>query len=269
MGISHPISLASGVVPEFGPEATAAAALAAGFDATGIWVEPEQWTAATTRKVRECLRGQIPVLDVEVVWIRPGPDNPDHFRVIDIGAELGAANVLIVSSDPDFAATTEKFHRLCEHAGACGLHAALEFGVFTEIKTLGEALDILARAARENAALLIDPLHLSRSGGAPADVEKVPKRLFSYAQFCDAPAAMPDRNDAKAIIEEAVDLRLMPGEGALPLVSLLAALPEHLPLSIELRSRALREIYPDANGRARALAAATRNFLNRVQGEAK
>jgi sugar phosphate isomerase/epimerase len=257
---NNPISLASGVLPEFAPPVTAAAALAAGYDAVGLWAEPSAWTAETTRAVRHALGG-LPVLDIEVIWLKPGPDNPDHFRILDIGMELGARHALTVSSDPDAGAATAKLARLCEHAEPSGMRVALEFGLFTEVKTMADALSILSRAGKDNAALLIDPLHLSRSGGSPDDVKQVPHHLLPYAQFCDAPAEWPDLSDPKAIIEEAVDLRLEPGKGALPLQPLLDALPLHIPLSVELRSKALREAFPDPAARAKKLAQATRAFL--------
>jgi hypothetical protein len=37
----NPISLASGVVPEFGPVETIRAARDGGFDAVGLWVAPD------------------------------------------------------------------------------------------------------------------------------------------------------------------------------------------------------------------------------------
>lgn len=258
------ISLASGVLPEFTPPQTAAAAAAAGFDATGIWVDAESWTRRTTRETRARLaEAAMPVLDVEVIWIRPGPDDADHFRILDIGAELGAANALVVSSDPDFGAAADKLGRIVDHAAAAGLRACLEFGLFTEVKTLADALDVIHRCGRPEAALLVDALHLDRSGGAPADLSLIPSARFAYAQLCDAPADRPDRSDPRAIIEEALDLRLMPGDGALPLVAFLEALPANLPLSIELRSKALRDAYPQAADRAAAVARATRTFLER------
>jgi sugar phosphate isomerase/epimerase len=257
---NNPISLASGVLPEFAPPVTAAAALAAGYDAVGLWAEPSAWTAETTRAVRHALGG-LPVLDIEVIWLKPGPDNPDHFRILDIGMELGARHALTVSSDPDAGAATAKLARLCEHAEPSGMRVALEFGLFTEVKTMADALSILSRAGKDNAALLIDPLHLSRSGGSPDDVKQVPHHLLPYAQFCDAPAEWPDLSDPKAIIEEAVDLRLEPGKGALPLRPLLDALPPDIPLSVELRSKALREAFPDPAARAKKLAQTTRKFL--------
>ena len=267
-GVTYsPLSLASGVLPEFPPVTTARAALDAGFDAVGLWVEPSGWGPGTTREIRNLLADTIPVLDVEVIWIQPGADNPDHFRVLDIGAQLGARNALVVSSDPDFGATAEKLARLCEHARGTDIRVALEFGLFTEVKSLGDALSIIGRIEQDNVALLIDPLHLSRSGGTPAQLRDVPQRYLSYAQFCDAPADLPDTSDVKAIIHEAIDLRLLPGQGALPLADLLQVLPHHIPLSVELRSKALRDAYPDASERAAALATATRRYLeNTSQG---
>lgn len=259
----HLISLASGVVPEFGPAETIAAAAAGGWDAVGLWVEPADWTAATTREVRSRLADSgLPVLDVEVVWIKPGPLDPAHKRIIDIGAEVGASNVLVVCSDPDRNAATAKFAALCLHGRSAGLRLALEFGYFTDVHSIADALAIIADVDDPAAALLIDPLHLARTGGTPEDVARVPHNLLPYAQFCDAPAAGPGKSDVEAIIIEAVDERLQCGEGELPLASLLRTLPDKAPLSIELRSRYLRDTYPDAAERARVTARATRRFLD-------
>ncbi len=263
----RPISLASGVLPDFSPWETVSAAAASGFDATGIWVDPKTWTASTTRetKARFAATG-IPVLDVEVIWLRPGADDPDHLRILDIGAELGAANALVVSSEPDIARAAEKLRRIADHAREVGVRASLEFGLFTEVKSLTAACALLDLCGDPDVGLLIDPLHLERTGGHPADLAAVPRHRFAYAQFCDAPADGPPPDDVGAIITEAIDLRLMPGEGALPLPALLNALPPSLPLSIELRSKALRDGYPDPADRARALAKATRAYLARWEG---
>jgi hypothetical protein len=53
----------------------------------------------------------------------------------------------------------------------------------------------------------------------------------------------------------------MPGEGELPLDDLLAQLPPATPLSVELRSAALRDDHPDPADRARALLAATQRWF--------
>jgi sugar phosphate isomerase/epimerase len=260
------ISLASGVLPEFTPRQMAAAASGSGFEAVGLWVEPKTWDAGVTRDVRAIVADAgLIVLDAEVIWIQPGALDPAHLRIVDIAAEIGARNLLVVSSDPDLDATAEKLAALVDHAAPAGISVSLEFGAFTEIKSLAMALDVLERTGRSQAGLLIDPLHLARTGGAPADLASVPLHRFAYAQFCDAQASGPAVDDVKAIIEEAVDGRLLPGEGALPLEDLLRALPTGIPLSVELRSKALRDAWPDPVDRAKALRSATQSYLSRLE----
>lgn len=256
------ISLASGVVPEFGPIETIDAAEAGGFDDVGLWIETKDWTPKLTADARARLKSSgLGLRDVEVIWFKPGAPDPDHLRAIDIGLELGAPNVLCVSSDPDDAATAAKLAALCERAAPGGMRVCLEFLLITEVKSIGQALGIIDQVRHPLMGLLIDPLHLARSGGSPADVAKAPRHLFPYAQFCDAVANGPAASDFDGILSEAIDGRLQCGEGGLPLTELLGVLPAGIPLSIELRSKALRDGYLDPRERARVTAEATRRFL--------
>jgi sugar phosphate isomerase/epimerase len=262
------ISFASGIVPDLGPVETILAAAAGGFDATGLWVEPENWTAATTLAARNALADTgLELLDVEVIWIKPDSDMSSHRACIDIGAALGAKNVLCVSSDPDMAATAARLAELCVHAEGSGMRVALEFGIFTEVRNLTMAMGVLDAVAHPLRALLIDPIHVDRSGSTIADIAQVPAALLPYAQFCDAPKKRPDRDDFVAIITDAIDLRMQCGEGGLPLDALYNALPQGIPLSIELRSKTLRDDYPNPNERAKIVASVTRKWLaSRAQG---
>jgi sugar phosphate isomerase/epimerase len=256
------LSLASGVIPEASPVQAVYAAFDAGFEAVGLWIDVARWDASVTRQVQGALGATgLKVLDAEVLWLRPGPMDPAHLAAIDIAAELGAANVLVVSSDPERAATLDKFVRLCEHARPLPLRVALEFGAFTDVPDLRTAAAILRDAAQPNQALLVDALHLQRSGGRPADLAALPAEWFSYAQLCDAPADGPAASDRAAIREEAVDRRLCSGEGELPLAQLLAALPARTPLSLEVRSQELRRRYPDVSERARVVLRQTRDWI--------
>lgn len=259
----NPISFAAGIVPDLGPVETILAAAKGRFDATGIWVEPENWTAALMREVKAALADTgMPVLDVEVIWIKPDSDMGLHKKCIDIGTELGAKNVLCVSSDPDMAATAAALTELCRHAEGSGMRVALEFGIFTEVRNLNMAMAVLDAVGHPLRALLIDPIHVDRSGSSLSDIAAVPRNLLPYAQFCDAPAERPDPADFMAVITDAIDLREQCGEGALPLLDLHRALPPGIPLSIELRSKKLREGFPDPGDRAVAVAEATRRWLS-------
>lgn len=263
MGKHHPIGMASGIMPEATPLQLVDAAVAAGFDFGGMWIEPDQWTDATTKAVAARLRDTgLKLIDVEVVWIKPGPPNPDHARIIDIGTELGARNVLCVSSDPDRNATRDKLGALIERGTKNGIRVNLEFGLFTEVKTIHQATALLKDIDGPAAGLLVDSLHWHRSGGTLADIAAIPPRWLSYVQLCDAPMPGANPGDPEAILIEAIDGRMPMGEGGLPLAEIVKLLPDGLPVAIEERSKALRDAYPDLNERARAVARTTRAFLN-------
>jgi len=258
----HKLSLASGVLPEFGAVDVVEAGAAAGFDAVGLWVDPLEWTAQHTRDTRAALaRTGLPALDVEVVWIRPDTKLDDHRKVLDVGAELGAANVLCVSSHPDVGVTVEELSALCSHAEGSGMRVALEFGVFTEVKNLSQALAVLDRVGHPLRAVLVDPIHVDRSGTTIEQIAAIDPMLLPYAQICDARAERPDPADFDAVITDAIDLREQCGQGVLPLAGMLQALPAGIPLSIELRSAALRDAFAHPALRAKAVLDATRGWM--------
>jgi len=259
----NPIALASGVLPEFGPVDIIESAHAAGFDMAGLWVDPAEWDAARHRDTKRALADTgLPVIDVEVVWFQPGASVDDHLRILDIGMELGAANALCVSSVDEPAQTADWLARLCRHVEGSPLRVNLEFGVFTKVPDLGAARAIVEHVNHPAAAILVDPIHVDRSGTDPADIAALDRKFLSYAQFCDARAERPDPADFDAVIVDAVDLREHEGEGALDLDAIWRALPADIPLSIELRSKALRDAFPDdPTGRAKAVLGATRKWL--------
>ena len=259
--MGHPLAMSAGIMPEATPVQLVEAAAHAGFDYGGMWIEVADWTVATTRAVRGALAATgLPLLDVEVVWIKPGPLDPDHLRIVDIGLELGARNVLCVSSDPDTGATRDKLAALMAHGGS-GIRINLEFGLFTAVKTMGQASAILREIDAPNMGLLIDALHWTRSGGAVADVAAVPVEWLGYVQLCDAPIPGADPGDPDAILDEAIDGRVALGRGGLAIDELLAALPDGLPIGIEERSKVLRDGFPDFNDRAAELMRTSRAWL--------
>ncbi|MFY7744057.1 MAG: sugar phosphate isomerase/epimerase family protein [Erythrobacter sp.] len=261
--IRRQISLAAGIMPEATPAQLIECAAAAGFDFGGMWVERETWTPATTRAIRQQARDAgVELLDCEVAWIMPGPPDPWLTELVHIAAELGARNLLCVSSDPDMAATTAKFQTLVSAAARTGVRVNLEFGIFTEVKTLPMARAILEAVEGEAKALLVDTLHWARSGGTAEDLKAIPREWLSYCQPCDAPAEGPDLTDFDAIIDDAINRRMPLGQGGLPLAAMVDALPAHLPMAIEERSAALRDAYPDLTERACACARTSRAWLD-------
>ena len=112
----------------------------------------------------------------------------------------------------------------------------LEFAIYTGVRTLGDAVRFVRMSGRANASVLIDALHFSRSGGVPSEIAGIDASLLRYAQICDAAAVIP--REPGDLMREARAGRLLPGEGALPLRDLVAALPAAIPLSVEAPVRA-------------------------------
>ena len=178
----------------------------------------------------------VSVLDVEFLRFEPEIEEGIPEGFLESAARLGAQHVLVMSAEPLEARTMERFCDLCERARRFGLGVCLEFAIYTGVRTLADAVRVVKNSGFDNASVLIDALHFSRSGGWPSDIAAIDASLFKYAQICDAAAVIP--TEPRDLIPEARTGRLLPGEGALPLSDLVAALPASIPLAIEAPVRA-------------------------------
>lgn len=268
-GLLHsvgPLSLAAGVLPEFEPPEVVSAAEAAGFEMVGIWFDVQTWSPARAREVRRRLDGTgLVALDMEPIFVTPEGDT--GFELIDAAAEIGARNVLAVSRGLEPARFAERFVALCDHAAPAGINVVVEPTLLYSVTTLAEAEQVVALAGRPNGAILADNLHLDRAGGEPlAALRRLDPALLPYVQLCDAPAKPPDGSRA-GLMDDARDGRRLLGNGELPVQEFLAALPPGIPLSLEIRSRQLRNRYPDAAKRAAAVHHNATRFLNGTAAE--
>ena len=202
------------------------------------------------------------VHDVEFVPLTPDVDVEALRPTLALAAELGAQRLNVSGDDADTARLAGNFGRLCDLAAEVGLGVDLEFMRFRMVGSLAHALDIVMRAARPNGRLLIDLLHLFRSGGTPQMLGKVPPAALGSVQLCDAPRHDP--GDA-ALADEARAGRLFPGEGALPLREYLDALPPGLPMSVEVPTGTSHPQLA-ATERLRRAATAARLLLSRQGG---
>ena len=240
------LSLAAGTVLDVDPPRAVEVAAEAGFDAVGLWFDPSAWSERTTRAVAARLEATgLTALDIEPVILGRGDDPGD--RIVDVATELGVANVLVASGPAAISEVERRLVELSERAPA-GLTLVLEFLPIFTVATLEDALDVVSAVDAPNVAVLVDTLHLHRSGGDPSLLTAVDRSLLPYLQVADAPAERP--TSAAALREEALHGRLLPGEGELPLGEVVAAVPG-VPVSAELRSRALMDEHSDPVERAR------------------
>jgi sugar phosphate isomerase/epimerase len=252
-GPARRMSLAHLTVLDTTPPELVAVAAAAGFGTIGIRLTatpsvgvPPYDMLREGPMMRETLRRLadtgVEVLDTEFLRFEPAQPIgvPDGF--LEASARLGARHVLVMSAEPEEARTIDRVGDLCERAAAFGLSVGLEFAIYTGVRTLAHAAHVVRQVGRPNLSILIDALHFSRSGGLPAHVADVDPALLRYAQICDASPDRPAPDDAPALIREARTGRLLPGEGALPLADLVAALPASAPLAIEAPCRELAHL---------------------------
>jgi sugar phosphate isomerase/epimerase len=185
----------------------------------------------------------IRVLAVEVFRIGPDTRTGDYERAFEAGARLGARYVTVNSDDPDIDRASETFAALTAEAREYRLRALIEPIVYTQVSNLDEAIHIAGRS--NGGGILLDTLHFQRYGGRLEQLSSLDPGLLSYVQLCDAPLAPPSglprpsrlprgqSTDGTDLQLESRAMRLLPGDGELPLVEFLAAIPEDVPVSLE------------------------------------
>ncbi len=166
----------------------------------------------------------------EGFFIRPGADISDYAPDMEILHALGAQRVNALSFDPDLSRSTDQFARFADMATERGLKPVIEFVHGMLIGDLKTAQDLLTTIGNPELGLVIDMMHLIRSGSTAADLAALNPNLIAYAQLCDVPLACTYTNYGY----EAAYERLPPGEGELPLRDLLAALPKTTTIGLEI-----------------------------------
>ncbi|AJE44942.1 sugar phosphate isomerase/epimerase family protein [Celeribacter indicus] len=170
-------------------------------------------------------------VDAVTGWlpVRYPPGNPelrgflDHH--VDIAFEmaetLGARSLLAIGSfDRDalsFDELVDHFGRLCDRAAGAGLRVGLEFIPFWGIPTLGAAMEIVETAGAPNGGLVLDTWHFFRSDSDWTALKALPPDRLLAVQLADGAQSPVEAG----LLEDCLQHRRLPGEGAFPLGDLL------------------------------------------------
>src|SRR4029453_598394 len=164
---------------------------------------------------------------------------------------------LVVGLDADEARLIDRFAALAELTSPYNIAMQLEVMVFSEVKSLSQAVRIVRGAGAATAGVIVDALHLQRTGGTPAEAAAPEPALLACVQLCDGPSMI----EADAMLNEARYDRKFLGEGAFPLAQLVAVIPKGLPVALEIPAERLRLRGESALQRAqRARGSFTRMF---------
>jgi sugar phosphate isomerase/epimerase len=189
--------------------------------------------------------------------VRPDSDIRDMAGDMDIMAELGVERLNTTSMDPDLGRTLDRLGVFAEMAAARGMVSTLELCPVLTIRDLGMAVDAVRHVGRPDFSLLLDTMHLGRSGATGADVTALDPAMIGYVQLCDAPRAPTEPN----YLKEATFERMVPGEGDMPLRDYLAAVPVGVTISLEVPLRTLAEAGVAPMARLRPCVAAAKALI--------
>jgi sugar phosphate isomerase/epimerase len=194
--------------------------------------------------------------------IRPDVGAGDYAADLDIFHELGVTRINTVSMDPDRARTFDEFARIAEMAAERGMVTTTELAPSLTVADLQTALDAVRHVSRPDFRLLIDTMHVVRSGSGPEDIAALDPALIDYIQVSDS-LRTPR---FETYFEESMYERMVPGEGELGLRELFAALPADRVYAIEVPLRAEAKSGIGPAERIGKSVRATRRLLAEVHG---
>ncbi len=173
----------------------------------------------------------IKVHDIELARIHDDMHASRYLPAMEVAAELGARAVLssIWTTQADYA--IEKFGEVCDFAKGFGLTVDLECVPIASVRTLAQAVNVLRKAKRSNAGLMIDTHHFHRAHDSPEELANLPREWFHFAQICDASPQIP--SDVAEMTRVLREERLYLGEGGIDVAAILRDLPPMV-YSIEL-----------------------------------
>jgi sugar phosphate isomerase/epimerase len=186
---------------------------------------------ALMRETKAALRDTgIRLALAEGFTIRPETDANTRVADFDLMAELGAEAAGAVSMETDPERALDQIAVLADLAAVRQMAFLFEFAPPHTFNTLQSAYEAIRKTNRANIRLLIDSMHLFRTGGTVDDIRQLPEGIVGYLQLSDAPI----KGSGKDYYREASFERKIPGEGELPLAELIGSLPQHLRVGLEV-----------------------------------
>lgn len=262
----NPISLAHLTVIDTPPPAMVRMAAGLGYDHVGLRLirvtetspgYPLMDDPAMLRDTRAALAATgVTVLDIEFLRLTPEFDVADYGRFLDAGAALGARHVICAPYDPDLSRLSDSLAALDAACAPRGLRPVLEFFPWTNVPDLATAARVVAGVP--GAGILVDALHFDRGGSRLADIAALPPQRLPFLHLCDAPVR--PAYTTEDLLHAGRAERLAPGDGQIDLAAILRAMPQGIPLALEIPMTARRMAHGSGDVAALVIAQ-TRKFL--------
>jgi sugar phosphate isomerase/epimerase len=205
----------------------------AGFKGMGLWHADilEIRRRYSFQEMKQILNDN-GIVHIEVEWLldwfctgaRRDASNETRALLLDAAEALGARHIKIGDLGNDCAEVpkmTEEFAILCRQAAQRGVLVLLEMlpRPFSRAPSLDDVLTICTGAGANNAGIMLDSLHVQRTGTTPEDiVRKVGRQIRLGVEINDGYLAAPVKFE-----DSVVNKRLLPGDGEFDLAAFLQA----------------------------------------------
>ena len=206
----------------------------AGFKGMGLWHADilQIRRSYTFQEMRRILNDH-GIVHIEVEWLldwfctgaRRDASNETRALLLDAAEALGARHLKVGDLGNDCADVprmTEEFANLCRQADERGVLVLLEMlpRPFSRATCLDDVLTICKGAGAKNAGIMLDCLHVQRTGTTPEDIViKLDRRIPLGVEINDGYLAIPTRFE-----DSVVNKRLLPGDGEFDIAAFLQAL---------------------------------------------
>jgi sugar phosphate isomerase/epimerase len=214
---------------------------------------------ALQRETRQALAATgTSVVEAEYVLLTPELKVGEYRRLIEVGAELGARQVVVVFLGyHDEANIVADFAGLCDLASEYGLVVSIEFVAPTSVNSIEMCGRVVTASGKANAGILVDSLHLFRTGGSVDQLAAIKSELIVNCQVSDGLMSLgatwhPDMPKN----------RMHLGDGDFPLRQLVAALPPGVPVAVETPSETFLNSPLSASDKARYLMRRAREYFS-------
>jgi len=205
----------------------------AGFTAMGLWhadiIEVrKKYSYPEMKRILD----DNGITQIEVEWLldwfctgqRRAASDETRELLLDAAEGLGARHIKIGdlgNDSADVPLMTEEFGLLCRQAAERGTNVLFEMlpAVFSRVPSLDQVLTICRGAGARNGGIMLDNLHLQRTGTEPEQiVRKIGRELPLGVEINDGTLATPVN-----LQDSVVNKRLLPGDGEFDIAAFLYA----------------------------------------------
>jgi sugar phosphate isomerase/epimerase len=185
---------------------------------------------AQKRLAESCQAAGVAIDSVEPFMLGAAINTDMISEALKACVRLGTKRVGILTPGVTLEQAVRVVRSFCRIAAEFRLDVNLEFTPRMPQRNLAEGLAFVRAVACENLALCVDALHFFRSGSSLELLGTLEHGMVGRVQLCDGPETTPASGGA----DEALNQRMLPGEGEFPLDRFLDALPADIVIGLEV-----------------------------------